>query len=152
MSQEWPELTEEESGVFFTPHDVDLELSDPDALTLWIVDTIEEEGFELNRLDIVFCSDEFLLEINRTHLDHDYYTDIITFPLNKNPLLAEIYISAERVLENANGLGVSFDDELNRVMIHGVLHLCGYDDHEEEDIKLMRKKEEEYLKKLEVSS
>ena len=72
MSQEWPELTEEESGDFFTPHDVDLELSDPDELTLWIVDAIEEEGFELNRLDIVFCSDEFLLEINRTHLDHDY--------------------------------------------------------------------------------
>ncbi|HQW03710.1 MAG TPA: rRNA maturation RNase YbeY, partial [Saprospiraceae bacterium] len=92
--------------------------------------------------------DEFLLEINRNHLDHDYYTDIITFPLNDNPLIAEIYISIDRVQENATGLNIPFEDELHRVMIHGVLHLCGYDDHEEEDIRVIRKKEEFYLKKL----
>ncbi|MBK8831050.1 MAG: rRNA maturation RNase YbeY [Saprospiraceae bacterium] len=138
--------------MFFTSNDVAFEPADPERLIQWILNTVEAEGYELNRLDIVFCSDEFLLEINRNHLDHDYYTDIITFPLNDNPLIAEIYISIDRVQENAAGLNISFEDELHRVMIHGVLHLCGYDDHEEEDIRMIRKKEEFYLKQLAVSS
>lgn len=145
-------MGEDESGVFFTSHDVPFEPADPERLINWIAETIDTEGYELNRLDFVFCSDEFLLEINRNHLAHDYYTDIITFPLNDNPLLAEIYISIDRVTENAAGLIISFEDELHRVIIHGVLHLCGYDDHEEEDIRVIRKKEEECLRKLAVSS
>ena len=149
---DWPETEEDESGIFFTSSDVAFEPADPERLIQWILNTVEAEGYELNRLDIVFCSDEFLLEINRNHLDHDYYTDIITFPLNDNPLIAEIYISIDRVQENAAGLNISFEDELHRVMIHGVLHLCGYDDHEEEDIRMIRKKEEFYLKQLAVSS
>jgi len=149
---DWPETEEDESGIFFTSNDVAFEPADPQRLIQWILNTVEAEGHELNRLDIVFCSDEFLLEINRNHLDHDYYTDIITFPLNDNPLIAEIYISIDRVQENAAGLNISFEDELHRVMIHGVLHLCGYDDHEEEDIRMIRKKEEFYLKQLAVSS
>ncbi len=152
LSPEWPEIGEDESGVFFTSHDVDFEAGDPDRLIDWIEDTIEAEGHDLSRLDFVFCSDEFLLEINRNHLAHDYYTDIITFPLNDNPILAEIYISIDRVAENAAGLTISFEDELHRVMIHGVLHLCGYDDHEEDDIRIIRKKEEACLKKLAVGS
>lgn len=142
---DWPETEGDESGIFFTSDDVAFEPTDPERLIQWIHDTVEAEGHELNRLDIVFCSDEFLLEINRTHLDHDYYTDIITFPLNDNPLIAEIYISIDRVQENAAGLNISFENELHRVMIHGVLHLCGYDDHEEDDIRVIRRKEEEYL-------
>ena len=149
---DWPETEEDESGIFFPSNDVAFEPDDPERLIQWILNTVEAEGYELNRLDIVFCSDEFLLEINRNHLDHDYYTDIITFPLNDNPLIAEIYISIDRVQENAAGLNISFEDELHRVMIHGVLHLCGYDDHEEEDIRMIRKKEEFYLKQLAVSS
>lgn len=145
---DWPLTEEDESGVFFTSNDVTFEPADPDRLIQWILNTVASEGHELNRLDIVFCSDEFLLEINRNHLDHDYYTDIITFPLNDNPLIAEIYISIDRVQENAAGLHVSFEDELHRVMIHGVLHLCGYDDHEDSDIIVIRKKEEEYLRIL----
>lgn len=143
-------MGEDESGVFFTTHDVDFTPANPEQLIQWISDTVESEGFALNRLDFVFCSDAFLLEINRTHLDHDYFTDIITFPLNDDPLMAEIYISTERVKENAEGLNIPFEEELHRVMIHGVLHLCGYDDHEEDDIRMMRKKEEEWLKKLKV--
>jgi len=149
---DWPDTEEDESGIFFTSHDVDFTPGDPERLIQWITNTIESEGHELNRIDFVFCSDNFLLEINKAHLDHDYFTDIITFPLNDNPLMAEIYISTDRVKENAEGLKIAFEDELHRVMIHGVLHLCGYDDHEEEDIRVIRNKEEACLKKLAVSS
>jgi rRNA maturation RNase YbeY len=149
---DWPDTGEDDSGIFFTAHDVDFTPDDPDRLVQWISDAIEAEGYDLNRLDFVFCSDAFLLEINRVHLDHDYFTDIITFPLNENPLMAEIYISTDRVKENAEGLKISFEEELHRVMIHGVLHLCGYDDHEEDDIRVIRKKEEDYLRKLVVRS
>jgi rRNA maturation RNase YbeY len=115
---------------------------------VWLTDAIEEEGYELGRIDYIFCSDEFLLDINRTHLQHEDYTDIITFPLEENPIVGEIYISIERVGENALAFNTAFEDELHRVMIHGVLHLCGYDDHEEDDIQEIRAKEEEYLARL----
>lgn len=148
LTPDWPDTGDDESGVFFTAHDVEFEPGNPDTLIRWITDTIATEGNELNRLDFVFCTDAFLLEINRNHLGHDFYTDIITFPLNENPLLAELYISIDRVRENAETLKIPFEQELHRVMIHGVLHLCGYDDHEEEDILVIRKKEDAYLKKL----
>ena len=144
----WPEPEDEDTGIFFTIHDVDLNIADPDAWTAWIQEAIDEEGYELTRIDYIFCSDEFLLEVNRTHLDHDFYTDIITFPLNPNPIVAEIYISVDRVKENANQFSKSFMDELHRVMIHGILHLCGYEDHEDLDVAMIRKKEEYYLKKM----
>ena len=144
----WPEAEANDTGIFFTCHDVDLDTLDADSWSTWIKEVIEEEGYELTRIDYIFCSDEFLLEVNRTHLDHDFYTDIITFPLNPNPIIAEIYISVDRVRENATSYSVSFEDELMRVIIHGILHLCGYDDHEEADIAFIRKKEAYYLKKL----
>ena len=144
----WPETEDNDTGIFFTCHDVDLDILDADAWSTWIKEVIEEEGYEMTRIDYIFCSDEFLLEVNRTHLDHDFYTDIITFPLNTNPIMAEIYISVERVKENATSYSVAFQDELMRVIIHGILHLCGYDDHEETDIAFIRKKEAYYLKKL----
>jgi probable rRNA maturation factor len=143
----WPEPEDEESGIFFTCHDIELDIADAAAWVEWIRETVEEEGFELTRIDYIFCSDDFLLEVNRTHLDHDFYTDIITFPLNANPIIAEIYISVERVRENARAYSKSFLDELHRVMIHGILHLCGYNDHEENDIDIIRRKEEYYLGK-----
>lgn len=144
----WPEADGHDTGVFFTCHDIDLDVKDPDQWETWIKQAIEEEGYELARIDYIFCSDEFLLEVNRTHLDHDFYTDIITFPLNENPIMAEIYISVDRVKENATSFSKTFEDELHRVMIHGILHLCGYDDHEEVDVAMIRRKEEHYLKKL----
>ena len=144
----WPEAEANDTGIFFTCHDVDLDTLDADTWSTWIKEVIEEEGYELARIDYIFCSDEFLLEVNRTHLDHDFYTDIITFPLNPNPIIAEIYISVDRVRENATSYSVPFEDELMRVIIHGILHLCGYDDHEEADIAFIRKKEAYYLKKL----
>ncbi len=136
-----------DSGIFFTSHDVEFNLPQEPSIRNWIIDAIHSEAKDLHRIDFIFCSDDYLLEINRTHLQHDYYTDILTFPLAADPILAEIYISIDRVKENATSLGVDFDMELRRVMIHGVLHLCGYDDHEEADIRGMREKEEEWLKK-----
>lgn len=144
----WPETEEDEAGIFFTCHDVDLDLQNAGSWAEWIQEVIEDEGYELARIDYIFCTDEFLLEVNRTHLDHDFYTDIITFPLNKNPIIAEVYISLERVKENATSYSKSFDDELLRVMIHGILHLVGYEDHDEDDVRVIRKKEEAYMKRV----
>ncbi|HZV69718.1 MAG TPA: rRNA maturation RNase YbeY [Saprospiraceae bacterium] len=146
----WPGIHRENPGIFFTSNDIDFELNDTEVLVDWIAGAIEEEGYQLDRIDYVFCSDEFLLDINRTHLNHEDYTDIITFPLEENPIAGEIYISVDRVKENAASFHISFEEELHRVMIHGILHLCGYDDHEEEDIQEIRAKEEAYLKQLDT--
>lgn len=94
----------------------------------------------------MFVSDDYLLSLNREHLDHDYYTDILTFPYSQGRALrGEIYISIDRVQDNAQTYGVSWRDELARVMAHGILHLLGYDDHGKENERLMRQKEEEAL-------
>jgi len=112
----------------------------------WIFHTIESEAKDLESLNIIFCSDDFLLNINQEYLNHDYYTDIITFDYSSDKVEGELYISIDRVRENAKDLGISFNHELHRVIIHGVLHLCGYKDKSEEEEKLMRLKEDTYLK------
>lgn len=107
-----------------------------------------EEGFKLNRLDYVFCTDEKLFTINKKFLQHHTYTDIITFDLSEDEsLTGEVYISVERVGENAEKFGVTFEEELHRVIFHGALHLCGYKDKKPEEKTLMRKKENDYLKR-----
>lgn len=108
---------------------------------------VSRETRALSYANINFCSDELLLEMNREHLAHDYYTDIITFQLNgKNePIETDIYISLDRVKENAKEHQVLFKEELHRVIIHGILHCCGYKDKSKNDIKKMREKENEYL-------
>lgn len=141
----WPGIHREEPGINFTSHDIDFELPDASRHAAWIIDTVEAEGYFPGRIDFIFCTDEFLLEINRRHLGHDDYTDIITFPYEEDPIVGEIYISIDRVKENAAAFGINFEEELRRVMVHGILHLCGYDDHEDEDIEEIRKKEDEYL-------
>ena len=144
----WPGIHHEKPSVYFTNHDIDFVLGEQEKIADWIRETIEEEGFQLGRIDYVFCSDNYLLEINRKHLGHDDFTDIITFPLEENPVTGEIYISIDRVRENSVSFQSGFEDELHRVMIHGVLHLCGYDDHEDDDIREIRDKEEDYLYRL----
>jgi len=98
-------------------------------------------------LNFIFCTDEYLLELNRKYLNHDYYTDIITFPYRQHPrpLEADIFISIDRVKENALQGGIAFQDELLRVIIHGVLHLLGFDDHRPEDKARMRKMEDQCI-------
>lgn len=114
------------------------------SYTSWIQEIISNESFQLARLEYIFCDDSYLLEINQNFLNHDDYTDIITFDLGqeKGNVEGEIYISIERVKENASTHQTTFQNELLRVMAHGVLHLCGYLDKKEKDIQLMRKKEE----------
>lgn len=105
-----------------------------------------EERTKLESLNYIFCSDEYLLGINKNYLNHDYYTDIISFDLSSGPaIVGEIYISVDRVRENAIQFNTSFKQELHRVIFHGALHLCGYKDKTKTDRAFMRKKEQEYL-------
>ena len=117
----------------------------------WISETITHEGYELGNIDYVFCNDEYLLNINQQFLEHDTYTDIISFDYTMGKLVGgEIYISTERVSENANYFGVDFNEELHRVIIHGILHFCGYKDKTKEESLIMRGLEEKYLEKLSI--
>lgn len=112
----------------------------------WIDKTIHNETKETGEISFIFCSDDYLMSINQQYLDHDYYTDIITFDYVENDLISgDIFISVDRVNDNAEKFQVSFKNELNRIMIHGVLHLCGYKDKAVEEKKLMTSKEDYYL-------
>jgi probable rRNA maturation factor len=118
-------------------------------LKSFIKSLCKKEGKQVDTINYIFCTDKFLLELNKTHLNHDTLTDIITFEYNApgQPLLSDIYISVDRVKENALLFRTSFNRELHRVIFHGALHLCGYQDKKAEQSKLMREKEEEYLLK-----
>lgn len=121
-------------------------LSKEQQHTDWIKNVIKTEGGSLGRLSYVFCSDEYLLGLNKRFLDHDTLTDIITFPLNeKGDMEAEVYMSIPRIEENAKERGIEFDTELRRVMVHGVLHLLGYKDATKTDKSQMRKLEDKYI-------
>jgi probable rRNA maturation factor len=110
---------------------------------------ISVEEFETGDITIVFCNDDYLLKVNRSYLNHDYYTDIITFDYSENKTISgDLFISLDRVKENAGIYQVSFHHELARVVFHGILHLCGYNDKYTEDIKLMREKEDLFLKQF----
>jgi len=126
--------------------EIDYQYSSEDLLSNWILQSILKESKDLVSMNIILCGDEYLLKINRDYLKHDYYTDIITFDYNSEEIEGELYISIDRVKENASDLGVSFQHELHRVIIHGVLHLCGYGDKTEKDEEIMRSKEDFYLK------
>lgn len=119
----------------------------------WIKETILAEGKTLGNISYIFCTDDALLEINQQFLQHDTYTDIITFDYSEeNAVSGEIYVSTERVKENASSFQVSFEQELSRVVIHGVLHLCGYKDKKKEDVQIMRRKEDIYISNLNLIS
>jgi probable rRNA maturation factor len=119
------------------------------ALRKWVNTTIKKEGFVLGEISYNFCSDNTLLEINKQHLNHDFYTDIITFDLNEsNYIIGDIYISTERVKENAKTQQTTYTNELHRVLVHGILHLCGYKDKTKKEATTMREKEDYYLSLL----
>ena len=113
----------------------------------WIERVVQGYGKSVGELYYYFCSDDKLLEINQERLGHDFYTDIVTFPLTdcETVLSSEFCISLNRIKENAETFGRSYESELHRVIIHGVLHLIGFDDHSEEEEREMREKEEEAL-------
>ncbi len=122
-------------------------LSNRKILKMFIAQMIVAEDKLLNQLNIIFCSDAYLLKINRKYLKHNFYTDVITFNLSSEnkQVTGEIYISAERVKENALTLKVEFQQELHRIIFHGVLHLCGFSDHTLPGKRVMQVKENQYL-------
>lgn len=135
------------SSVHFFYNEVRFKLRTPRKVTSWIKRVVDKEGSSIQEINYVFCSDSYLLTMNQGFLKHNTLTDIITFDNSEKTsvLEGEIYISVERVEENAKKYNVPFEDELNRVMIHGVLHLLGYKDKKTTEKALMRKKEEACL-------
>lgn len=132
--------------IYYHSEDIRYEVKNKLHIRKWITDTIINEGFKLGDINYIICSDEYLLKLNRSSLDHDYYTDIITFDYCENgEVSGDLFISIDRVLDNSRTIGSDFIDELHRVMIHGVLHLCGYKDKTKKDEETMRKKEDYYL-------
>jgi len=128
-----------EAGIQFDTHKgFEFTLEQEAQVGLWLAAMVESHNRRTGSIEYVFCSDEQLLEINRKHLNHDYYTDIITFPLSEDPLEACIYISIDRVKENADLYGNTFSDELHRVLVHGLLHLLGHNDKTNDEIQAMR--------------
>jgi rRNA maturation RNase YbeY len=121
---------------------------DSEFFVLSLTSLVKEEGKLLGDVYVIFVSDDYLLEINQSYLNHDYYTDIITFDYcEQNVISGDLFISVDRVRENADVFNVDFGTELHRVIIHGVLHLCGYKDKTEDDEEVMRKMENKYLNK-----
>ena len=147
---DWPlnPLEGYSENIFFHQEETDYSLQDEDKISHWLKALIKEEKKVFSTINIIFCNDAYLLEKNQEYLDHDTYTDIITFQYEEEPLEGDIFISIERVRENANDLKTTFDQELNRVIAHGVLHLCGYGDKSEEEKIVMRGKEDFYLEQL----
>lgn len=121
-------------------------LKDRLKIKRWIKQVVENAGFRLGSVSYIFCSDEKILEVNKQYLNHDFYTDIITFDyVEKDIINGDIFISTDRVRENAQEFNVAFEEELHRVIIHGILHLLGQQDHSPKEEKQMRKKENEAL-------
>ncbi|WP_242092409.1 rRNA maturation RNase YbeY [Aestuariivivens sediminicola] len=132
-------------------YETDFRLANEDRISRWITDSIKSEGFKEGDITYVFCNDDYLYQINVEYLNHHTYTDIISFDYKLGKTLhGEIYISVDRVKDNAKRYNVEFYNELCRVMIHGILHYCGYKDKSENEIELMREKEDYYLSVLEI--
>lgn len=124
-------------------------LSNESLLSKWIQNVISSEGFKLGEVNYIFCDDDYLHKINVEFLNHDTLTDIISFDYTVGKIIqGDIYISTERVEDNANDFKVSFDNELQRVLVHGILHYCGYKDKTDDEAKMMRSKEDYYLSQL----
>ncbi len=134
------------SSIRFFYEDVSFKLTNPQKTINWVTNILKLESAELLNINYVFCSDQYLLEINKSRLGHNFLTDIITFDQSDTPALeADIFISIDRVIENAAGEKVDLDHEIHRVIIHGVLHLLGFTDKTESQKSEMRKKEDSCL-------
>lgn len=134
-------------AIFFSNEHVDFDLPEPERVQKWITHVVRTHGKRVGEVNYIFSDDAYLIEVNRTYLDHDTYTDIITFDyVAGNIVSGDIFISIERVRENARLFDTSFEHELHRVLIHGVLHLLGQGDKSETEAKEMRNLEEECLK------
>ena len=140
-----PFLNSNKMVSFFT-EDIRFLFKEKRLTARWLKFVAQSEAKRLGDISVVFCSDAYILDVNLQYLQHDYYTDIITFDDTEGLFIqGDLFISLDTVRANAEEYGASFEDELNRVMVHGLLHLMGYDDHTEEDIAVMRSKENYYL-------
>ncbi len=134
------------SGINFRVENLHFSFEKENKVRNWINQIAKQEGKKAGNISYVFCSDDYLLNINRQFLNHDFYTDIITFDYtNKDKIEGEIFISIDRVKENAKNFNQPFQNELMRTVIHGILHLCGYTDKTKADKKRMRTREDEAL-------
>ncbi len=132
-------------------YETDFTLSNESLYEEWISRIIDSEGFDEGEINYIFCDDDYLHKINVDYLDHDTLTDIISFDYTEGNLLqGDIFVSVERVRENANDFNVAFEDEIKRVLSHGILHYCGYKDKSPEDELLMRSKEDEKIQMFHV--
>ena len=130
-------------------YETNFSLPDESRLSNWIINVISEEGCILDEINYIFCDDAFLLKLNVEYLNHDTLTDIISFDNSIGKIIqGDIFISIERVADNAKDFNVSLQEELHRVMVHGVLHFCGYKDKSESESMLMQQKENHYIKQL----
>lgn len=138
---------EEQTGVHFFTEDTDFQLDKEELIINWLNTVVAQENHKITTLNYIFCSDTYLHKINVEYLNHDTLTDIVTFHYSQTEGIVEgdLYISIDRVKENAKTLGTSFQNELNRVIIHGVLHICGYGDKTPAEKSIMRTKENEAL-------
>jgi rRNA maturation RNase YbeY len=129
---------------------IDFKVVNPIKTKRWLKSVIKAEGFELSEINYVFCNDEYLHSINVEYLDHDTLTDIITFDNSEEDELIEgdIFVSIERIIDNTKDFNTTFEQEFKRVIVHGILHLCGYCDKTDENEKQMREKEDYYLRLL----
>lgn len=136
--------------ILFHEADIAFSLAQSKTCRRWLASVVEQERKAVKALHYIFCSDTYLHEVNLKYLNHDTLTDIITFPLSEEgaAIESDIFISIERVRENAETFGVGFQQELYRVIVHGLLHLLGYRDKTEAEVKEMREKEDFYLRRL----
>ena len=135
--------------VFFHNEDVDFSIQQKNKKKRWLKAVIDHLDFKLGNISVIFCSDDYLLNLNKKHLNHNYYTDVITFNYCSNKTISgDIFVSVDRVRAFSIDTNTSFLSEINRVIVHGVLHLCGFDDKKPDEILRMRKLEDLYLTKL----
>lgn len=141
-----PDDPSDEGHISFEVEDIDFVLPGEQTTAQWIQSIITLENCRLVSLQYIFCSDEYLHGINLEYLNHDTYTDIITFPYAAPPAIhGDLFISVDRIRDNAAQLSLDFEEELRRVMVHGVLHLCGYGDKTPKEANIMRQKEDQAL-------
>jgi rRNA maturation RNase YbeY len=142
-------MEEKELPINFFSEEIDFQLENEEKTSAWLQKVANKEGFIVAAINYIFCDDEYLHKINMEYLNHDTYTDIITFDNSEDEeeqvLEADIFISVDRVKENSATLKTTFEQEIHRVMVHGLLHLTGYDDHSVEDKQMMREKEDAAL-------
>jgi probable rRNA maturation factor len=138
--------------IHFFREEVSDKISNQAKVKKWIISACKKEGFKMGEVNYIFCNDSYLLKINQDFLNHDNFTDIITFDYSEGKVISgDIFISLERIKDNSKKFSASFSKELHRVMIHGVLHLMGYSDKTAKQKGSMRKKEDEYLSLWEIN-